>query len=207
MPAIRRKNLEHPDELRQFNEGTGEMAGIALDSGPDPHDAATWGRAAKGGTDMRAWSGVLVAVVLIVFGYLGDQLVGAALEEARRTFSTQWAVLLDGLTRVLAVVLMIGLGWLVFSGPRDRLAGLVMLIAGGYFALVPAFSFALLVNTGIALPPFAIEAYQPTGLLPWSGAVVMVLGLVALLWPTDRLPTAMDVRREPPVTSEVSSQH
>jgi class 3 adenylate cyclase len=25
MPAIRRKNLEHPDELRQFNEGTGEL--------------------------------------------------------------------------------------------------------------------------------------------------------------------------------------
>jgi hypothetical protein len=156
---------------------------------------------------MRAWWGVLAAVVLIALGYAGDQLVGAAFEQARRTFSSQWAVVLDGLTRVLAVVLMIGLGWLVLSGPRDRLAGLVMLIAGGYFALVPAFSFALLTNTGVPLPPFATEAYQyPTSLLLWTGAVVMVLGLVELLWPTDRSATAMEMRREPPVTGEVSSQ-
>ena len=155
---------------------------------------------------MGAWRGVLVAVVLIALGYAGDLLVGAAFDEARRTFSSQWAVVLDGLTRVLAVVLMIGLGWLVFSGPRDRIAGRVMLIAGGYFALVPAISFALLTNTGIPLPPFAIEAYRyPTSLLLWMGAVVMVLGLVELLWPTDRSASATEMRREQALTGEVST--
>ena len=156
---------------------------------------------------MRAWWGVLVAVVLIALGYAGDLLVGAAFEEARRDFSSQWSVVLDGLARVVAVILMIGLGWLVFSGPRDRLAGLVMLVVGGYFALVPAFSFALLSNTGIPLPPFAIEAHQsPTSFLLWTGTVVMVLGLVEVLWPTNRSATALDVRRASPVTGDVSSQ-
>ena len=120
----------------------------------------------------------------MALGYLGDRLVGAAFEEARRTFSSQWAFALDGVTRLVAVALMVGLAWLVFSGPRQRTVGAPMLLVGGYVALVPI-SFALLTNTGISPPPFAFEAYQyPTDLLPWTSAAVAVLGLVELLWPT-----------------------
>jgi nucleoside recognition membrane protein YjiH len=134
---------------------------------------------------MRAWWALAAGLALIVFGYLGDRVVGAAFEEARRTFSSQWAIALDGVTRLVAVALMVGLGWLVFSGPRQRVVGSLMVVVGGYFALVPAFSFALLANTGISLPPFALEAYQyPANLLLWTSAAVAVLGLVELFWPT-----------------------
>lgn len=156
---------------------------------------------------MRRWWGVLAAIGLIALGYVGDQVVGAAFEDARRTFSNQFAMALDGVARVLAVILMIGLGWLVFSGSRDRLAGLVMLVVGGYFALAPPLSFALLTNTGISLPPFVFEAYQyPTNLLLWTGAVVMVLGLVQLVWPTALSTTAGTMPERSANREQVSSQ-
>lgn len=118
---------------------------------------------------MRAWWALIAGVALIALGYLGDQVVGAAFEEARATFSSQWAIALDGVARVVAVALMVGLGWLVFTASRHRAVGAVMVVVGGYFALVPALSFALLTNTGISLPPFALEAYKyPTNLLLWT---------------------------------------
>lgn len=157
---------------------------------------------------MRAWLGALAGVALIALAYAGDQVVGAAFEEGRRTFTNEWAVALDGVTRVLAVILMAGLGWLVFRGPRERLPGLVMLVVGGYFALVPPLSFALLANTGIRLPPFTIEAYQyPTNLVLWTGAVVMVLGMVELLWPTARSAHAGTAPQRSASGREISSSH
>lgn len=133
---------------------------------------------------MRAWWGALAGIGLIAVAYLGDQTVGAAFDEARRRFDAYSVLTLDVGARLIAVGLMVGLGWLVLRGARARLPGAVMLVLGGYFALVPGLSFAFLVNTGISLPPFAWEAYQyPTGLTLWAGAVVMVLGLVELIWP------------------------
>jgi hypothetical protein len=134
---------------------------------------------------MRAWSGALAGIGLIAVAYLGDQTVGAAVDEARRTFDASWMLTLEVVARLIAVGLMVGLGWLVLRGARARLPGAVMLVVGGYFALVPGLSFAFLANAGISLPPFAWEAYQYwTSLTLWAGAVVMVLGLVELIWPT-----------------------
>ena len=111
--------------------------------------------------------------------------VGAAFEEGRQTFSSQWAFALDGVTRLVAVALMVGLGWIVFRGPRQRTVGALMLVIGGYFALIPSRpSFAVLTNTEISLPPLAFEAYQYPYLLLWTSAAVAVLGLVELFWPT-----------------------
>ena len=132
---------------------------------------------------MRAWWALTAGVALMALGYLGDRLVGAAFEEARATFSSQWAFALDGVSRLVAVALMVGLGWIVFSGPRQRTVGALMLVIGGYFALVPI-SFAVLTNTGISPPPLAFEAYQYPYLLLWTSAAVAVLGLVELFWPT-----------------------
>ncbi len=135
--------------------------------------------------DIRAWWAALAGIGLIAVAYLGDQTVGAAFDAARRTFDAGSALTLDVVARLIAVGLMVGLGWLVLRGARARLPGAVMLVVGGYFALVPGLSFAFLVNTEISLPPFAWEAYQyPTNLTLWAGAVVMVLGLVELIWPT-----------------------
>lgn len=133
---------------------------------------------------MRAWWPLIAGMALMALGYLGDRVVGAAFDEAISTVSNQWMIALEGVTRVVAVALMVGLGWLVFSGPRRRAVGALMVVVGGYFALVPALSFALLTNTGNSLPPFALEAYQAsTSLLRWTSATMMVLGLLELLWP------------------------
>ncbi len=134
---------------------------------------------------MRAWWGALAGIGLIAVAYLGDQTVGAAVDEARRGADGYWTLTLDAVARLIAVGLMVGLGWLVLRGARARLPGAVMVVVGGYFASVSALSFAFLTNTGIILPPFAWEAYQyPTSLTLWAGAVVMVLALVELIWPT-----------------------
>jgi hypothetical protein len=132
---------------------------------------------------MRAWWALTAGVALMALGYLGDRFVGAAFEEGRQTFSSQWAFALDGVTRLVAVALMVGLGWIVFRGPRQRTVGALMLVIGGYFALIPV-SFAVLTNTEISLPPLAFEAYQYPYLLLWTSAAVAVLGLVELFWPT-----------------------
>lgn len=155
---------------------------------------------------MRAWWGVVAAVVLIGLGYVGDRLVGAAFVEAARTFSMQVAVAAEGVTRVIAVVLMVGLGWLVMAGPRGRLPGAVMLVGGGYFVLVPL-NFVLFGDTGVVLP-FVTEAYAyATRLMLWAGTLVAVLGLVELAWPISRSAPAQQPRREvAPDTAEVSIQ-
>jgi hypothetical protein len=136
---------------------------------------------------MRAWWALTAGVALMALGYLGDRLVGAAFEEGRQTFSSQWAFALDGVTRLVAVALMVGLGWIVFRGPRQRTVGALMLVIGGYFALIPV-SFAVLTNTEISLPPLAFEAYQYPYLLLWTSAAVAVLGLVELFWPAPSQP-------------------
>jgi hypothetical protein len=142
---------------------------------------------------VRAWWTVLAGVVLIALAYLGDRTVGAAFEEARRRFDIGSVLMLDAVARLIAVGLMVVLGWFVLRRPRARLPGVVMLVVGAYFALVPGLSFAFLAEFGISSPLFAMEAYQyPTDLTLWSGAVVMVLGLVQLFWPTPN-PAAMSV--------------
>ena len=103
---------------------------------------------------MRAWWALTAGIALMALGYLGDRLVGAAFEEARRTFSSQSALALDSVTRLVAVALMVGLG-LARLGPRQRTVGALMVVVGGYFALLPALSIALRANAGINLPPFA----------------------------------------------------
>lgn len=155
---------------------------------------------------MRAWWGVVAAVVLIGLGYVGDRLVGAAFIEAARTFSMQGAVAAEGVTRVIAVVLMVGLGWLVMAGPRGRLPGAVMLVVGGYFVLVPL-SFVLSADTGLVLP-FVTEAYaHATRLMLWAGALVAVLGVVELAWPTSRpAPAGQPSREVAPDGAEISVQ-
>lgn len=130
---------------------------------------------------MRAWWVVLAGAGLIALAYLADQTVGAAFDEARRRFGTGPVMALDAVTRLIAVGFMIGLGWLVMRGPRARVPGAVMLVAGGYFALVPGLVFALVANTPYSeppfIPPFALEVYRYSSHLTlWAGAVVMVLG-------------------------------
>ena len=130
---------------------------------------------------MRAWWPVFAAIALIALGFVGELMVEAAIEEGQRSFSPQVPVMLEAVVRIIGVALMLGMGWLVLSGPRHRLPGLVMVLIGAYLSVVPALSLV----SGITMPPLTLEAYQyPLGLLLWIGGAVMVMGLVALIGPS-----------------------
>jgi drug/metabolite transporter (DMT)-like permease len=140
---------------------------------------------------------ILVAsVAVIAIAYLTDMWLADAFREGIQNFEASRPAAYGGVARLLLVALLVGLGWLVLRGPRGRLTGASMVIIGLYLALGPIYP-AILVNTGVPLPPLTLEAF-PVDLSGWASAAVAVLGVVMVVWPSDGHPAASP----PPVTAE-----
>lgn len=140
---------------------------------------------------MRALWGFGVGAVLIAAAYAADVLVGNALEDSRRTFSTGSVLALEPLTRLAVIAALLALAWLVFRGPRSRVVGLAMVVIGGYVGLVPELSLVILSNTDVQSPPLAMELLShSTGFVLWAATGVAALGAVELLAPTHEVERA-----------------
>ena len=145
---------------------------------------------------MRGVRILVASVAVIAVAYLADLWLADALREGLRNFEASRPAAYGGVARLLLVALLVGLGWLVLRGPRGRLSGASMVIIGLYLALGPIYP-AILANTGIPLPPLTLEAFL-VDLSGWASAAVAVLGVVMVVWPSDRRPADSP----PPVTAE-----
>ena len=128
----------------------------------------------------RPWLILAASVALILLAYVGDGIVAGALREMRANH-TGFAQLfaLEAAVRLLGAACLLGLGWLLFVGPRQRLAGALMLVIGGYVAL--GYILWAVAGPSIAL---LVSARHPTVLTLWMGSGVALLGLVELVWPS-----------------------
>ena len=132
------------------------------------------------GSSWRPWLVVAASVVLILLAYVGDGIVAGALRDMRANHTGLAGYsAVDAAARLLGVACLLGLGWLLFVGPRRRLAGAVMLVIGSYVAL----GLILWAVGGPSIALFA-SARHPIVLTLWMGSGVALLGLVELIWPT-----------------------
>lgn len=135
---------------------------------------------------MRGARILVASVAVIAIAYLTDMWLADAFREGFQNFEASRPAAYGGVARLLLVALLVGLGWLVLRGPRGRLTGASMVIIGLYLALGPIYP-AILVNTDVPLPPLTLEAF-PVDLSGWASAAVAVLGVVMVVWPSDRHP-------------------
>ena len=136
---------------------------------------------------MRAWSGFLLGVVLIVLAWAADVWVDGAIASARPTGQSAPIVAAAALLRVALVAGTIALTWTAIRGPRSRLVGLSMTVVGFYVGILPQLGPWLSELTGLAMPPLTIEILDGVGTTAftlWVATVVFVLGLVGIVRPT-----------------------
>lgn len=131
---------------------------------------------------MGAARGLVAAIALLALAFVADLIV----EEVRRwgtsSFRSAEALAVVAVGQVVFAALLVGLAWLVITGPRSRPVGLAMALVGGYVALLPAVLW-LDVDLVSSLP-FALRHSLGIGAFAWTGAVVAVLGVVELARPT-----------------------
>jgi predicted transporter len=85
--------------------------------------------------------------------------------------------------RLVAMALFVGLAWLVFRGPRGRVVGLAMLAIGLYFPVAVLVYQATYDFAPVALP--LLNVADGTGdTVVWISVGIVVLGAIALIWPT-----------------------
>lgn len=145
---------------------------------------------------MRGARILVASVAVIAVAYLTDMWLADAFREGFQNFEASRPAAYGGVARFLLVALLVGLGRLVLRGPRGRLTGASIVIIGLYLALGPIYP-AILVSTDVPLPPLTLEAF-PVDLSGWANAVVAVLGVVMVVWLSDRHP----VDSPPPVAAE-----
>ena len=127
---------------------------------------------------MRAWVTLIASIGMVVVAYAADRVIVVAWQNAGAFPETaRTAVGMNVIVGAAVVALMVGLGWLVLRGPRDRGVGLAMLAIGLYASLVLPLGIVMRVAF-----PFALDAFElPSHLLRLAGTVVAVLGLVQIL--------------------------
>jgi hypothetical protein len=123
---------------------------------------------------------VAASVALLLLAYVTDGLLAGALRELRLNHSGSARFLaVDAAARLLGAACLLGLGWLVVIGPRQRAAGAVLLVIGTYVAV----GLVLWAVGAASIAVFAGAKY-PTDLTMWMGSGIAILGLVELVWPS-----------------------
>jgi hypothetical protein len=126
--------------------------------------------------------GLLAAIALLALAFVADLVVEEVIRWGAANFRSAEALAVVTVVRVGLAALIVGLAWLVFAGPRSRLAGLVMALAGGYVALIPVVLW--LSFDQVSRLPFAFVHSLGISAFAWTGAVVAVLGVIELARPT-----------------------
>lgn len=140
---------------------------------------------------MRPALPLIVAVGILLYGFLGDGVVNALFEQAVAGGGADRLVfLVAAIARLGGIAGLAALGWLLLRGPRHVLAMGAMVVIGLYFAFAPALVVAVIPGAGVDALPLAVEAYQitPGLLLLWMSAGVAVLGGIGLFWPSEEPP-------------------
>lgn len=145
---------------------------------------------------MRAWSPFFIGAALIAAAYFADEAVTVAMRRGIATFDTSAAQFMELAIRAAALVLVVGLAWLVARGRGSRIAGLAMVVVGFYVGFLPQLSGLLLANANVPPTPFTQDVLRvsngPGGFTVWTAGIVMVLGFTALIRPSSPEPSGSD---------------
>ena len=131
---------------------------------------------------MGAALGAIAGIGLLGLAFVVDLAVGEIIRWGASSFRSAEALAVVTVIRVGIAALAVGLAWIVFAGPRSRLSGLVMALAGGYVALIPALLWLNVDQVSRLL--FARAHATGISAFVWVGAIVAILGVVELVRPT-----------------------
>ena len=139
---------------------------------------------------IRAWWALVASLAVIGLSYPAGTLLGeAGTDMAEGNYAP--GVLVESLVRFASVAALLAIGWLLLRGPRPRVVGGLIAAAGLYIAVVVPLAYAwyFMGNPGDLREPVRIPLGIEPGMFrsvshPLVAAIVAVLGLAAVSWPT-----------------------